>query len=304
MENQQSNNQDEVPADIGSQLRQARIARDVELDCVADALCIPASYVTAIEHNDLSGLPSRVFARGYVNAYARLLGISIDGDYDSPGEQMRPSFRDRLGPLGKLKRQTRPGDPWVRWTSLAVLAVMLVATLLWWQSQGDLRSIGVSVVQAAVVTVDTSAGSVVIDPDEQVSALGPARPESVQLPVALSETVVVAGIGAATGTEALPNSGSGLEETERAAAPDSGLEQISLHAVFSDASWVEVHEAGNGVLFTGVKQAGETLALSSSAIVDVVIGNAAAVKLSYNDAPVDLVAFTDERNVAKIKLGL
>ncbi len=300
MEKQQSNNQDEVPADVGSQLRQARIARDVELDFVADALCIPTSYVTAIEHNDLSGLPSVVFARGYVNAYARLLGISLDGEFDSPGEQTRPSFRDRLGPLGKLKRQTRPGDPWVRWTSLTVLVVVLVATLLWWQSQGDLPNIGVALVQAAVVRVDTSTGSVIIDPDEQVSALGLARSGPVQLPVALSGN----GAGAATEADVLQRSGSGMDVTETTASPESGLEQISLHAVFSDASWIEVREAGAGVLFIGVKQAGESLALSSAAIVDVVIGNAAAVKLSYNDAPVDIVAFTDERNVAKIKLGL
>ena len=173
---------------------------------------------------------------------------------------------------------------------------MLVATLLWWQSQEDLPNIGVAVVQAAVVTVDTSAGSVIIDPDEQVSALGPARPGTVQLPVALS--------GAVPGAEVLQSSGSGMDVTETGASPGSGLEQISLHAVFSDASWIEVSEAGTGVLFTGVKQAGESLTLTSTAIVDVVIGNAAAVKLSYNDAPLDLVAFTDERNVAKIKLGL
>jgi len=73
---------------------------------------------------------------------------------------------------------------------------------------------------------------------------------------------------------------------------------------FIDNSWLEVRNGNNEILFNGVKQAGDDIRLTSRSYFDVAIGNAAAVKLSYNSAPVDLSNVTQSGNAANIQLGL
>jgi len=73
---------------------------------------------------------------------------------------------------------------------------------------------------------------------------------------------------------------------------------------FIDSSWLEVRNGKDEILFNGVKQAGDEIRLTSHSYFDVAIGNAAAVKLSYNSAPVDLSNVTQSGNSANIQLGL
>jgi|GEM_PF-969680 cytoskeleton protein RodZ len=76
-----------------------------------------------------------------------------------------------------------------------------------------------------------------------------------------------------------------------------------LVAEFTASSWLEISDANGKVLFSGVKQAGELLQLAGQMSFDIVIGNAAAVKLSYNSAPVDLTTYVNSDNGAKLTLG-
>ena len=81
-------------------------------------------------------------------------------------------------------------------------------------------------------------------------------------------------------------------------------QQASLSIQFVDSSWLEVRNAEEDILFNGVKLADETLELTSSGFFDVAIGNAAAVKLSYNGSPVDLSNATRTGDISNIQLGL
>lgn len=63
---------------IGQSLRMIREARGLSVDAVAEMTRIRPSYIEAIEQSDMSALPSRPFAIGYVRAYAQALGL--DGD--------------------------------------------------------------------------------------------------------------------------------------------------------------------------------------------------------------------------------
>jgi len=82
------------------------------------------------------------------------------------------------------------------------------------------------------------------------------------------------------------------------------VSEAVLLVQFVDSCWLEVRNANDQVLFNGVKLAGDELRLSSPSFFDVAIGNAAAVKLSYNSAPVDLSNATLSGNMANIQLGL
>jgi cytoskeleton protein RodZ len=64
--------------EVGAQLRQRRLERGEDLDHVAKALRIKPSYLFGIEQGDLSALPGRPYALGFLRSYADHLGF--DGE--------------------------------------------------------------------------------------------------------------------------------------------------------------------------------------------------------------------------------
>jgi cytoskeleton protein RodZ len=155
-------------------------------------------------------------------------------------------------------------DPVMR--ALGVLSVVLfvVSSMYWWQKQAG----GLETVAEAVTVVEV----------ETVS--GETRVEKLDLSVQPEESAAA------------------VANSQAPVAVDS------MQVTFVDSSWLEVRDASGSVLFSGVKETGETLSLTSSSYFDVVIGNAAAVKLSYNSAPVDLTPYMGEGNEARFQLGL
>ena len=64
--------------ELGAQLRQERLRRGADLDDVAQHLRIKSSYLFALEQGDLSGMPGRAYALGFLRSYADHLGF--DGE--------------------------------------------------------------------------------------------------------------------------------------------------------------------------------------------------------------------------------
>ena len=64
--------------EVGAQLRQVRLERGEELDDVAQQLRIKSIYLFGIEQGDLSTMPGRTYALGFLRSYADYLGF--DGD--------------------------------------------------------------------------------------------------------------------------------------------------------------------------------------------------------------------------------
>src|SRR5688572_5240751 len=61
--------------DIGAQLREARELRGLTIAAVAATTRVPVRMLEAIEHNAREALPARPYARGFVIAFAREVGL-------------------------------------------------------------------------------------------------------------------------------------------------------------------------------------------------------------------------------------
>lgn len=59
----------------GAALRRARLRRGVELDQIADVTKVSVKYLTSVEEEAFDELPASVYVRGFVNAYARAIGL-------------------------------------------------------------------------------------------------------------------------------------------------------------------------------------------------------------------------------------
>jgi cytoskeleton protein RodZ len=64
--------------EVGAELRQARLQRGETLEEVAELLRIRPGYLAGIEQGDLSVIPGRPYALGFLRSYAQYLGF--DGD--------------------------------------------------------------------------------------------------------------------------------------------------------------------------------------------------------------------------------
>lgn len=62
------------PKTVGEMLRDARVARNMDLAEVAARTRIPLRHLEAIERSDYSTLPSKTYGIGFVKAYARAVG--------------------------------------------------------------------------------------------------------------------------------------------------------------------------------------------------------------------------------------
>ena len=60
---------------IGARLSQARTIANLALQDVADRTKISLRFLAAIENDDFSALPGRVYVFGFTRAFARAVGI-------------------------------------------------------------------------------------------------------------------------------------------------------------------------------------------------------------------------------------
>ena len=156
---------------FGEELKRERELRGIGLREVAEATKVNIRYLEAMERDDFEHLPGGVFNRGFVRAFAQFIGVDPDAMVNaylmqeqaqtahrgSTGESLLRGHRSS-GTSGKEAARdavtNRPARPWLRWSLVGLLIVVIVATLI------------------VLVTMfgDTWAGE--IDPLEGVAVLG------------------------------------------------------------------------------------------------------------------------------------
>jgi len=122
---------------FGSQLRETREARGLSLEAVADATRIAPRHLSALEQSDVEALPPGPFAKGYIEAYSRLLGIDPEPIVEACRSQGRqhglgtPEAQDRIiEELSQIVEQRagpprRPGVFPAGWKWLALVLVVV-----------------------------------------------------------------------------------------------------------------------------------------------------------------------------------
>lgn len=133
----------------GTLLKAAREAKELSQREVADILHLMPGYPDIIERDDFKALRHPAFARGYVKAYGKLVGVD---------EQRLLGAFDRLRAQQETPEprpvRTRPLQ--LQHTGLSVvvglvLLVLLVAAIWWWQAepQDGARSTSISPAESA-----------------------------------------------------------------------------------------------------------------------------------------------------------
>ena len=112
---------------LGEALRAARLASGRSMAQLSTMTRVHPRYLTALEQNEFSVLPSRIFSMGYVRAYAGALGL----DELTAVERFKREFPEAAVPLqaptGAALQQMRRTSPKV----LGALGVLILAVVGW-----------------------------------------------------------------------------------------------------------------------------------------------------------------------------
>ncbi len=156
----------------GSRLQKAREAMGLSQKSLADDLYLPRNYIIWIEEGAYDKLPSMVFCRGYIRAYAKAVNENgqelielLDSVYGVP------NTKSPLKSISKINEQVKVGDPIMKWPSLLFILVLLGVVFWWWKTQYGLSAPIVS--SQDPVAVETVNGSELVLPslaDSSVSA--------------------------------------------------------------------------------------------------------------------------------------
>jgi cytoskeleton protein RodZ len=128
---------------VGEQLREAREARGMSVEDVAQITKLTGSAVRAIEDGTASLLPAPVFVRGFVRAYAQTVGLDgheltrmLDGADEGPSPAASRSTEDGPRPLMNLETGPTPGGA-IHPSHLLLVVVALGMILAAWFLSGS-----------------------------------------------------------------------------------------------------------------------------------------------------------------------
>lgn len=164
----------------GETLRQARESNGWSLAEVALKLHLTVTSLSNLEAGAFDKLPGHTFARGYIRAYAKLLGMDqtvLVQQFDqSTGTDSQGS---NVHALGRIEEPVRVSHTILRIVSLLLLVAVIGGGFVWWQDQTSQRSKDVTSLAPEHVEVEGADGTTQIhpidEPEDQAVAEGQAE---------------------------------------------------------------------------------------------------------------------------------
>ena len=252
----------------GRMLAQLRAERMLSIADVAQRLKYGARQIEALEAEEFDKLPGATFVRGMVRGYAKLLDTDPEAVLSALEQRYIPGevdldLRDKGIPFAhRGKRGTRT------YLALSILVLIVVAGVLY-----EWRVGAFPWARFASSTPPPQAQA-------RTRPVAPLAPPPAEVPARASSS-------AAEIVAAKPQQPSGNER------------RIRLE--FDSESWVEIREQGGRTLMSQLNPAGSRRVVVGRPPLSVVVGNAAAVRLTYNDNPVDLKPYI-QIEVARLTL--
>lgn len=305
----------------GEMLREERERQRLHLEDAAEQLNLRPSLVADMERDNFEQIPIPTYRRGYLRAYARLLGIDdrmIVAAYDRVHGRSDLDER-RVAPVSSIKPPSRMGAIAFRVVTVVVVVILAVMTLLWWEGRESSPGYGDD---SAMTEQDVARQDGSDDRD-----LPPA-------PEPASDNTSANGSGNMAGSEAVntavasrvaegdsnaPESGTlqvdtpegrngatgGLVDTAEDEAPDAdpATSGRRIQMNFGSESWVDVRDANGTTVLRGLQQSGTTASIEGVPPFRLTVGNANQVTIDYRGERVDMSQHAGSSNVARFTLG-
>ncbi len=266
----------------GRRLREAREGQGLTQEEAAERMHLHPSQVAALENDDYAHFSAPIFIRGYLNNYARLLGLDpeeVVRALEQQGLEQPPILSELTAAMPSVRRRGMPAR--IRAVLLAggTIAFLL---LLW------------VVLQPA----DTGSGNGGEQSPPAPAAVAPEAPPAAEATAAA--TPESAAVPAQTPASAAQESQDDEIREEPPPNPDEPMDELVLR--FSGESWVEAADVTGRRMAYRMANFPDVLRLRGLAPFDILLGNARNVTIEYNGEPYENVPI-GRTNVASFRLG-
>ena len=272
----------ETKQSAGQLLRAARLVRGMSIEDVARQLRLSIRQITALEEDDYAKLSGDTFLRGFVRNYAKLVQLDATSLLQLLPQSLLPvrqisAHRTEAAPL--------PSDQKPGGHNLIIAGVVVVALLFLiyeiYRGNETARQPATQVATEAEAEIEqTMAQSQIHLPSVILSdGADPVQPAAEAAVVQQENNNPSPPVQQATVAVAAPdpaNKGEGI-----------------LRFAFVQESWVEIKDGAGKMIFSQLNPAGSEQIIRGKMPLSVVIGNAASVKLVYNNKPVNLAPYTN-----------
>jgi len=267
----------------GGKLARAREAQNLSIIEVARHLKLTPAQVEALEADEFDRLPGRVFVRGFIKNYAKLVRLD-----PAPLLRQIESEIPQAAPVAEMRLEREvalPVERKSRWPVFAGIAFLIVAALAVYEfgfNEDRPNGTGESSTTTESAAVGPSAAPT--SPAVPAPAATPAAPATPTVASAapISPTAPAAEIERPRNAAAADKPD--MQGQSRPAAPG----ERQLHFRFSDDSWVEIRDRDNKVIFSKLNRAGGEERVSGTPPLRLVVGNAQKVQLTADARPIDL----------------
>jgi cytoskeleton protein RodZ len=287
----------------GSTLASAREVSNLTQRDIADALNLSIAVVEAIETGDQDRLPSGVFTKGYIRAYAKLL------DLDPEPLVGGLSAEELVNRQPQVRAKTRVAPIQLPLSAFVGAVLCLVLLLVWaaWPSSDEVAAPTDAAVNVLAGTVEKLlAPGIEAGPSEPVAAV-----QDADEVIAAEGTLATLTVQASDVTDAVADR-IGVTETQDQTAigePDSeGFRALTaagdqrLELEFLEECWVEIKDAEGGTLFADLGRPGRAFKFQGQGPFHVLLGYAPGALVSFNEKSIALAPHT-RNNVASVVLG-
>jgi cytoskeleton protein RodZ len=281
------------PATAGSTLRSAREAAGLSVDDVAQQLKLAPRQVQALEDDDYQRLPGRTFARGFARNYARFIQVDPDrilalmpvGE-GAPALE-RPTFAAARRPMGEIpvERTTkRSSAPRMLFLLLALVAAGAAAYYEYVHKGSDARR------DAAADSARTTTTVIPAPQSPTASGATTAMPNPVT-----ADSATTAATPSASTSDASPGAAAPPDTAATpagAGAAPAKASDAALVLTFKGTSWAEVKDANGRVILQMTGGPGMTQTVTGTPPLELSLGNAPEVAVSFRGQSLDLAPFT------------
>lgn len=327
----------------GEMLRHGRQALDISQQEVAVALNLRPAVIQGLESDSYDEVPVALYRRGYLRSYANLLGLDPDvvlAAYQARNADADKASETQARPLQLQKRPSSIGIWLFRLMTLVVIVGLAGLTLMWWQSRGGNQPPAPS--DSEPVAVDSRDGTITLDepperqqpaPEDSTSAVTPtadtdtpeptapvinASPEADTRRVADAEsedlapgardiaqeaTASNAQASAAVQDEQATHNETSATQAQAAEAEEVVTTTNQLKLVFNKESWVKIVDASGNTVLTGLQQPGTDTTVEGTLPLNLTIGNANGVEMTWRGDTENVGDRAAAGNVARFTLG-
>ncbi|MFM5843617.1 RodZ domain-containing protein [Aeromonas sanarellii] len=282
----------------GQLLRNAREQLGWTREQVASRIHLRLTLIAAIEADTYDKHTSHTFIRGYLRAYAKLVGIpeeTILAAYDKLG--LTPPDNIDMQSFSRRSRQ-QANDSRLKVVTWLVILVLIALSVAWWWQSTARRSAGDEALAATEMSgTDNTPSAAVPTAIEVAAPVLPATSDAVSTAPAVSDAVATVPVAVAAPSAAVTTDASAAVATaspvESATTEPAKAPQLKMS--FTADCWLDVKDANGKTLFSGLKKANDELVLEGPEPLKFIIGAPMAVNLEYQGKSFDMSRYNNGR---------